>query len=54
MEDNVVWENFSKLTPSHRRNYIRWIMDAKKEETRMKRAQEALELLKQNRKLGMK
>lgn len=54
MEDKMVWENFSKLAPSHRCNYIRWIMDAKKEETRMKRAQEALELLKQNRKLGMK
>ncbi|MGV8026000.1 MAG: YdeI family protein [Anaerolineaceae bacterium] len=54
MEDEIGWQNFNKLAPSHRRNYIGWIMDAKKEETQMKRAREALELLKQNKKLGIK
>jgi uncharacterized protein YdeI (YjbR/CyaY-like superfamily) len=53
-ENEIGWKNFNKLAPSHRRNYIRWIMDAKKEETRKKRAGEALKLLMQNRKLGMK
>ena len=54
MEDEIGWQNFIKLAPSHRRNYIGWIMDAKKEETQMRRAREALELLRQNKKLGMK
>ncbi len=54
MEDEIGWQNFNKLAPSHRRNYIGWIMDAKKEETQMKRAREALDLLRQNKKLGMK
>ncbi|MHB8807605.1 MAG: YdeI/OmpD-associated family protein [Anaerolineaceae bacterium] len=54
MEDEIGWQNFIKLAPSHRRNYIGWIMDAKKEETQMRRAREALELLLQNKKLGMK
>lgn len=54
MENEITWQNFNSLAPSHRRNYLRWIMDAKKEETRMRRAREALELLKQNKKLGMK
>lgn len=54
MEDEISWQNLNKLAPSHRRNYIGWIMDAKKEETQMRRAREALELLRQNKKLGMK
>jgi len=54
MEDETAWSNFNKLAPSHRRMYIGWIMDAKKEETQLKRARETLEMLKQNKKLGMK
>ena len=42
------WENFSKLPPSHRRNYIGWISDAKKEETRQRRIQEAIRRLEKN------
>ena len=53
-KNETAWTNFNKLAPSHRRMYIRWIMDAKKEETRVKRAQEAVEMLKQNKKLGLK
>lgn len=47
-------ENFDKLAPSHQRQYIGWVASAKKEETRKKRVKEAIELLEQNRKLGMK
>lgn len=52
--NSVAWENFNHLAPSHRRNYVRWIGDAKKEETREKRLKESLELLAQNKKLGLK
>src|SRR5437899_320949 len=42
------WENFQKLSPSHRRNYIRWIMEAKKEETRERRLRDAVARLERN------
>jgi uncharacterized protein YdeI (YjbR/CyaY-like superfamily) len=48
------WEYFQKLAPSYRRLYIGWIMQAKKEETRQRRLREAVSLLKQNKKLGLK
>jgi uncharacterized protein YdeI (YjbR/CyaY-like superfamily) len=48
------WENFQKLAPSYRRLYIGWIMDAKKEATRQRRLREAVSLLEQNKKLGLK
>ncbi len=50
----TAWENFKKLPPSHRKNFTGWIMSAKREDTRQRRLSEAIELLSQNRKLGMK
>ena len=46
--------NFQNLAPSYRRLYIRWITSAKKEETQRKRLREAIDLLIQNKKLGLK
>lgn len=48
------WETFQSLAPSHRRQYVGWIMHAKQEETRGRRLREAVALLEQNRKLGLK
>lgn len=45
---------FESLAPSYRRNYIHWISAAKREETRLRRLQEAIRLLSQQKKLGMK
>lgn len=45
---------FHDLAPSYRRNYTLWIMDAKKEETRYRRLNEVIDVLKKNVKLGMK
>jgi uncharacterized protein YdeI (YjbR/CyaY-like superfamily) len=36
---------FEKFSPSHRREYIEWITDAKREETRVKRVQQTIEQL---------
>jgi uncharacterized protein YdeI (YjbR/CyaY-like superfamily) len=47
-------ENFRKLAPSYRRHYIGWIMHAAKAETRERRLREAVSLLEQNKKLGLK
>jgi len=50
----VAWENFERLTPGYRKQYVAWLQTAKRPETRKKRLEEALRLLEQNRKLGMK
>jgi uncharacterized protein YdeI (YjbR/CyaY-like superfamily) len=42
------WESFERLAPSHRKQYVMWIMDAKKEETRARRLREAVALLEQD------
>ena len=54
MTSPKAWENFSKLPPSHRRNYIGWISDAKREETRQRRIREAIGRLERNERLGIK
>lgn len=45
---------FASLAPSHRRHYSLWIASAKREETKARRVQEALRLLQQKQKLGLK
>jgi len=52
--NRTIRENFEKLAPSHKRLYINWIDSAKKEETRERRLQEALDRLSRGEKLGMK
>ena len=47
-------ENFRSLAPSHRRHYIGWLVLAKQEATRERRLREAIRLLEQNQKLGLK
>jgi uncharacterized protein YdeI (YjbR/CyaY-like superfamily) len=46
--------NFENLAPSQKKLYIGWIATAKKNETREKRVTEAIHLLENNQKLGMK
>src|SRR5882724_13525398 len=46
--------HFEALTPSHRRRYPGWIESAKHEETKARRLQEAIRLLKAGKVLGMK
>ncbi|HYP28667.1 MAG TPA: YdeI/OmpD-associated family protein [Blastocatellia bacterium] len=52
--DKRAWENFNNLAPSYRRQYVQWVGDAKREETRRKRLEEARQLLSKNKKPGMK
>ncbi|GEM_PF-2620692 len=54
MANAKAWENFRNLAPSYRRHYIGWIMHAAKEEARERRLREAVSLLEQNQKLGLK
>ncbi len=48
------WRFFQDLAPSYRRLYVKWIEAAKREETRQKRLDEAVTLLEEGRKLGLK
>jgi uncharacterized protein YdeI (YjbR/CyaY-like superfamily) len=54
MNNPKAWENFSNLPPSHKRNYIGWISDAKKDVTRQRRIREAIQRLEKNERLGLK
>ncbi|HEV8367162.1 MAG TPA: YdeI/OmpD-associated family protein [Pyrinomonadaceae bacterium] len=54
MANAKAWENFRNLAPSYRRHYLGWIMHATKEETRERRLREAVSLLGQKKKLGLK
>ena len=47
-------ENFDKLAPSYRRQYIGWIVVAKRMETKKRRIEESIALLEKGKKLGMK
>ncbi|GAB4497500.1 MAG: hypothetical protein OHK003_06300 [Anaerolineales bacterium] len=46
-EAQAVFEN---LSPSHQREYIKWVEEAKKAETRVKRVQKMMDMLKQSKK----
>jgi len=48
------WKNFVQLAPSYQELYGRWIMAAKKRETQQRRLKEAIILLAQGRKLGLR
>ena len=46
--------NFNNLAPSHKKHYILWITQPKGQDTRNKRVLEAIKLLLEKRKLGLK
>ena len=48
------WENFKGLAPSYQRNYIGWIMAAKRDETRQMRLEEAIMLTGENKRIELK
>lgn len=54
MASPKAWAHLQSLAPSYRRQYIGWITSAKKEETQLKRVKEAIGLLTEGKKLGMK
>jgi uncharacterized protein YdeI (YjbR/CyaY-like superfamily) len=52
--DRKAWEFFEKLAPTYRKQFIGWVVSAKREETKAKRLQEAMVLLARGEKLGLK
>ena len=45
---------FAGLAPSYQKHFIGWIANAKRDETRERRVKEAIALLEQGQKLGLK
>jgi uncharacterized protein YdeI (YjbR/CyaY-like superfamily) len=45
---------FNALSPSHQKQYLGWIITAKRSETRQKRVAEAIHLLSEGKKLGLR
>lgn len=52
--NKAAWNNFKQLAPGYRKQYVGWLVSAKKPATRTRRLEEALRLLARNKKLGMK
>jgi uncharacterized protein YdeI (YjbR/CyaY-like superfamily) len=48
------WQGFERLPPSHRREYLGWVLEAKRDETRVRRVKELVAVLAAGKKLGMK
>lgn len=46
--------NFQQMAPSHKKEYIGWVMNAKREETRNNRLAEMINLLSKGQTLGLK
>jgi len=43
--NKLAWKNFQHFPPSHRKQYLLWIMSAKRPETRQKRILEAVNMI---------
>ena len=50
--DSEAKVHFEKLSYTHRKEYVTWIDEAKKDETRQKRIAKTVEMLKQEKKIG--
>ena len=53
-KNQKAWTNFTNLAAGYRKQYLLWLITAKKVETREKRLKEAIKLLEKNKKLSMK
>ena len=52
--NEAAWNNFGKLAHGYKKQYITWLVNAKRPETEARRLEEAIQLLMENKKLGMK
>ena len=46
-KDPTAWANWESFPPSHRREYVEWVTDARQEETRKRRIAQALEKIRE-------
>jgi uncharacterized protein YdeI (YjbR/CyaY-like superfamily) len=50
----AAWEHFNRLPPSLKKQYVGWVMSAKKEETQLRRLDELADVLSRGERLGLK
>jgi uncharacterized protein YdeI (YjbR/CyaY-like superfamily) len=50
LNESQLWDTFEKLSPSHKKEYLKWIDEAKKTETRTKRIYKMAYMLKEKKK----
>jgi len=48
--DPAAHANFDRLSHTHQKEYVRWITDAKRDQTRQKRIQQTIDMFKQGKK----
>ncbi|HVO78257.1 MAG TPA: YdeI/OmpD-associated family protein, partial [Methanomassiliicoccales archaeon] len=53
-ENRLAWNHFERLPKGARLDYIHWVMEAKREETRARRAREVITLLTEGKRIGLK
>lgn len=51
-KDKSVWDTFSKFAYTHKKEYVSWIVEAKKTETRNRRLKKAFEMIKEGKKFS--
>jgi uncharacterized protein YdeI (YjbR/CyaY-like superfamily) len=49
LQNQKVWELFDKLAYTHKKEFVQWIAEAKKDETRESRKQKMVAMLKQKK-----
>jgi hypothetical protein len=47
--DPTAQASFNRLSYTHQKEYVRWIMEAKRDQTRQRRTQKAIEMLRQGK-----
>jgi uncharacterized protein YdeI (YjbR/CyaY-like superfamily) len=52
--NRTAWKHYNELAPGYRKQYIAWLLGAKKADTRERRLIKAVRMLEQNIKPGMK
>jgi uncharacterized protein YdeI (YjbR/CyaY-like superfamily) len=50
----AAWKHFQALSPEQRRRYVGWVDSARREETKQRRLAEAVKLLSEGKRLGLK
>lgn len=45
--DEEAWQHWERFSPSHKKEYVEWITDARQEETRKRRIAKALEMIRE-------
>ncbi len=46
-KDEMAWSHWEKFNYTHKKEYVEWVTDAKKEETRKRRIAQALEMIRE-------